>query len=279
MGSPRQQTGFTNTKIMKKLKAFVVSSLVAGSAVTAQAEMLAGWDFSQFTNLFDGFSSIDGATTVGSLDANYSDALGGVNGGASAIGTVFYDGTNGSTAFNLNTGEVGRQSGFDLSSNSASAFATLGSIGSRATLNSVYGQNGTVGGLGVLTDGNLVFEMDVSSTAVAAEDWIVTYGAQTSSGTGSITWAWSLDGVVFNDLASSNSVTAVDVAYSADFSGVAALDGQSSVFFRAAVDAPDGFLVSIDNVQISGTAVPEPSAFAALAGVVALGFVAVRRRK
>mgnify|MGYP000265318444 FL=1 len=35
----------------------------------------------------------------------------------------------------------------------------------------------------------------------------------------------------------------------------------------------------LDNVQIVGTAVPEPSAFAAILGVVALGFVAVRRRK
>ncbi|HAV12029.1 MAG TPA: hypothetical protein DCX06_00845 [Opitutae bacterium] len=35
----------------------------------------------------------------------------------------------------------------------------------------------------------------------------------------------------------------------------------------------------LDNVQVTGNAVPEPSAYAAILGVVALGFVAVRRRK
>jgi hypothetical protein len=39
----------------------------------------------------------------------------------------------------------------------------------------------------------------------------------------------------------------------------------------------DAFL--IDNVTFSGTAVPEPSTFAAIFGVVALGFAAVRRRR
>jgi len=36
---------------------------------------------------------------------------------------------------------------------------------------------------------------------------------------------------------------------------------------------------SFDNFQIAGTAVPEPSAFAAIAGVLALGLAASRRRK
>lgn len=36
---------------------------------------------------------------------------------------------------------------------------------------------------------------------------------------------------------------------------------------------------SFDNFMIAGTAVPEPSAFAALAGALALGFVAIRRRR
>lgn len=37
--------------------------------------------------------------------------------------------------------------------------------------------------------------------------------------------------------------------------------------------------VTIDNIMIAGTAVPEPSAFAAIAGVLALGFAATRRRQ
>lgn len=36
--------------------------------------------------------------------------------------------------------------------------------------------------------------------------------------------------------------------------------------------------LTIDNIMIAGTAVPEPSAFAAIAGVLALGFAATRRR-
>ena len=46
---------------------------------------------------------------------------------------------------------------------------------------------------------------------------------------------------------------------------VAAGNGSDSIFF--------------DNIAVTGTAVPEPGAFAAIAGVLALGFTAVRRRR
>ena len=56
-----------------------------------------------------------------------------------------------------------------------------------------------------------------------------------------------------------------------------ALDDQSFAAVRLD-DFEDNDAMSIDNVLVTGTAVPEPSSFAALAGLLTLGFVAMRRR-
>ncbi|MFP4156760.1 MAG: PEP-CTERM sorting domain-containing protein [Opitutales bacterium] len=57
-----------------------------------------------------------------------------------------------------------------------------------------------------------------------------------------------------------------------------ALDDQSFVAVRLD-DFQDNDKMSIDNVLVTGTVVPEPASFGTLAGALALGFAALRRRR
>jgi hypothetical protein len=55
--------------------------------------------------------------------------------------------------------------------------------------------------------------------------------------------------------------------------------GESDGVALANYDFTPAAGASYDNFAITGTAVPEPSAFAAIAGVLAIGFAALRRRR
>jgi hypothetical protein len=70
-----------------------LSALVAGSAMAAQAKILAGWDFSQYA----GTGSL--APLTNTLPANYSDLDPTFNAGSgsASFGTLYFDGTNGSS--------------------------------------------------------------------------------------------------------------------------------------------------------------------------------------
>jgi hypothetical protein len=56
---------------------------------------------------------------------------------------------------------------------------------------------------------------------------------------------------------------------------LSAFDGNGSALYQFTTLSG----ASYDNFAITGTAVPEPSAFAAIAGVLAIGFAALRRRR
>jgi hypothetical protein len=70
-----------------------LSVLVAGSALAVQANIVAGWDFSQY----GGTGSL--APLTNTLAANYSDFDPTFNAGsgAASFGTLYFDGTNGSS--------------------------------------------------------------------------------------------------------------------------------------------------------------------------------------
>src|SRR5262245_55776567 len=76
------------------LAALGISVLIAGSA---NASMVAGWDFSQY--LAPGALTIDGATGTNVLSANYSnlDPTAGAGAESAAFGTMFINGSFGST--------------------------------------------------------------------------------------------------------------------------------------------------------------------------------------
>src|SRR5262245_53360967 len=70
-----------------------LSALVAGSALAAQGNIIAGWDFSQYS----GTGSLSPLTNT--LPANYSDLDSSFNAGSgsAAFGALYFDGTDGSS--------------------------------------------------------------------------------------------------------------------------------------------------------------------------------------
>lgn len=121
---------------------------------------------------------------------------------------------------------------------------------------------------------------------------------QTGSNTGpkDFILQYSVDGISFtnfqsysvtNDSWNATSAPAASVK-SYDLSSIVALNGDASIFFRItqsgtasignATVAATG-TGRVDSFTVTATPVPEPSAFAAVAGSVALGAVALRRRR
>jgi hypothetical protein len=102
-----------------------------------------------------------------------------------------------------------------------------------------------------------------------------------------ISWSYSLNGgSSFTPIAGSSDVIVQSGAtfntYAADFSSVLALEGVDNLligldYSEASLEAN----VFLDNVAFYGTssAIPEPSSFAAFAGLVGLSFAASRRRR
>jgi hypothetical protein len=78
-------------------------------------------------------------------------------------------------------------------------------------------------------------------------------------------------------LSDSIDLTGTGTAYNVDLS---ALNGLSNASFTMSFTNFSGVEnVVMDNIQITGTVIPEPSSFAAIFGALALGFTAIRRRR
>jgi hypothetical protein len=85
----------------RKLLVAAIASVAAAFAGSAHAEMIAGWDFSQYVgdaSLVKDFSFVPSNT----LNSNYSDLDPTFGAGAesAAFGNLYFDGTHGSTFVN-----------------------------------------------------------------------------------------------------------------------------------------------------------------------------------
>jgi len=258
---------FNKYKYMKNTLKTLAAVLVVSSASLSAQDMIAGWDFSSYA--FDGFSSVDGATLVGEVDANYTGGVANFTGGA-VIGTLYYDGQFGSSAFNLGTSEITPQGVGDTS---VSNLGYLGTLGSRAALGS-QGQANTSGrALGFDVNGAYVFELNLGGAFDMSSFTYAGYNSNDASST--ITWEWSTNGSAYSALEGDLLGTSA-TAYSVDLS---AIDGVSTLYVRGTLSGLDNNLSYIDNVAFNGSAVPEPATYAMIFGFVALGFAASRRRK
>ncbi|PXA03761.1 hypothetical protein DDZ13_10740 [Coraliomargarita sinensis] len=245
---------------MKNKIILLSTCLAAGSALQAQ-NLIAGFDFD---------------TALTSSAANYSD-LG--NGGAVNDGTnaapfgsfSFVDGNSGSNPF-----PVTQLSG----NNDVTAGTTLNSSIRVTGFNDTFATTGTgsllAEDIGIATADGGYFDFAVSAGALYQNFSFGFAAGQTQGGTTSLNIGYSTDGGSSFTSLGNEDVTALTSnggeAFSFDATGFQASD----VIFRVNfTDIDTG--TRFDNIQVSGTAVPEPSAFAAIAGLLAVASVSFRR--
>lgn len=264
---------------MKTKKTLVAGVAAFAAVASANATLVAGWDFSQYVG--SGFNSTNGADFVGegNAQANYSDLLTpSPDIAAATYGSIYFDGSNGS--FDGANGFASTISPFSGSLTSALVqTADLNPFDSHAQLaNSGQGATQFLS-LATTVNEAIVFSADVSSLGQAGSGWQLNFAALDSTDTSSITWEVSTDGVNYNSLGVTSSLTTTDAAFQVNAG--ATYDNEDQIFFRGTFSGVDTQAL-IDNVGISATGglsvVPEPSTYAAIFGAIALAFAVSRRR-
>lgn len=98
-----------------------------------------------------------------------------------------------------------------------------------------------------------------------------------NSGAGLVNYTYSTNGVSFQALETGSNYGST---FEVDTIDLSVLNGVSTAYIGIGFSNAANDVFAFDNIQISGTAsvIPEPSAFAALAGIFGLGFAASRRR-
>jgi len=264
--------------ITKLLKTTLCSlALSVGITGSAQAVMVAGWDFSQYAG--DGLFSIDGAEFTNVLSANYSnlDPTFGAGAESAAFGTLFFNGTFGSTNVDPSTTSTLNPTSPSLVSNVNAPVAGGGPV--------------PFDSYTVLLDEGQVFATDLSfqiqsvvSFVFAAytntipglgSDWSVSFGGQTGSGTSTVGIDFSTDGITYVNIGS-RTLTNVDSAFTMS---LAALPSEAA-YVRFNVN-PTGIGTRIDNLAINGTIVPPVPlpGTAVLLGTALAAFAAFGRRR
>jgi hypothetical protein len=261
-----------NKHLIYWIATIIVTTALGGPA---RAEMIAGWDFSQWFG--DGLLSTDGEAFTDTLDANYSDLDPTFGAGAesAAFGTLYLNGQFGSTDVGAGSGSepflptaavpgsltsnLGAPGGVDFES-----FGVLLSEGQTFQNALAMTASGAA---------NVVFQADLTSISGVAGDWSVSFGGQTFSGAATLGVDFSTDGVSYTPFGTFD-LTTVDTPFSRSLGSD--ITGTAFVRFNFAAGAGQPI---IDNVAISATVIPEPAS-ALLCGLGMLGLgVAARRRR
>jgi hypothetical protein len=261
------------------MKAKLFSTL-AGAALLAVASpalavsMVAGWDFSQYAG--DSFPSLDGENLVNTLDSNYSDLdpTQGAGTESAAFGTMFLNGQFGST--DTNFGDF-----IPSAANPGSLASNLGAPGG-ANFDSqiVLQSEGQLAfnqlTMTALSASTVVFEADLSSVPETGNNWTVTFGGRTNTGSSIVQVQLSLDGINFGSAQQAN-FTTNDTPFSFAFG----TGSSEKAYVRLSFATPGAAqLAFLDNVSISAdlTTVPEPATAALLlTGLAGLARIGRRR--
>jgi hypothetical protein len=232
--------------IASTILSIVVSASIAGSA---QAYLVAGWDFSQYFN--DGLLSIDGVAFQTTLSANYSDLDPTFGAGAESapFGTLYFDGQHGSSAVAA-TGTYTEE-----------ILPTAGSLTSNLDVPAVSFDAFTV----LLDEGQLfsnpmsmvardsvsvVFKADLSTVPETGGNWSVSFGGKTFEGTSTVGIDFSTDGSSYA-IVDSVILDANDAQFVVNL-GTATSE---TAFVRLSFNPIGADQPIIDNVAVS---VPEP---------------------
>lgn len=263
-------------------KLIILTGFVASVSGASAQGLVAGWDFAGVPNL------------VGTNVNGYSAEKTFYNNGYFTSGSIITDGTFGSSSLTQGTqtffaanGSESNTPGFDTKTsdgfgggetgqqslnvnNAGTAFDVVFQFTS--AFNVVMNMDWLVESAGLTTD-----ILDISYSADGTNYTSYTPGTNGYWASGSETTWTSSDtnqsGLVpaFNDGQTDMTV---------DLSGLTADEESAISYIRMSFsNLTDGARVGIDNIHITGTAVPEPSAYAALLGMSALALVATRRRR
>lgn len=253
--------------------ALALTTINTAGAVTVSDTTLAGWTFSQF--LGEGYPSVDGSTgdatdfIVATFRGSATPVNAVVDGNlvGQSGGTGYTDPSIGVWSFsNFNTTQA-----VEVRADTLGALNTINAV----TLDGKNMSSTDTGGM-MLTFNlkNALWDISVSGTGAfenaSASDF--TYAARGNGGAATLEWLFN--GEVFSTATiAANSFATYAAELPSEFYGVGTIQGR--------LTSGSIGTVSFDNVQINGTpsAVPEPSSFAALAGLAGLALVGSRRRR
>lgn len=264
-------------RISTPLVGAAAMALALTTALPARAELVAGWDFSQY--FVDRELSIDGQSYTSTLHANYStlDPTNNLGAESAQYGTMYIDGQFGSTSVVGGSGEeqfvpTAALPGASLVSNLDAPVQQIGDNPfDSLELLALEGQLFTnLMAMAALDDADVVFA--ARRGAPAAGNWIVSFGARTQAGEASVGIQASPDGGGYAAVGTAP-LTATDTRYSFDLGPATG----ANQFVRFVFTGAASTFPVIDNVAIS---VPEAGAAAQLAAAgLGLALCAQRRRR
>jgi hypothetical protein len=249
-------------------------------AGSANAVMIAGWDFSQYA--VDGFVTTDGENLTDTLPANYSslDPTFGAGAESAAFGRLYLNGQFGSDATPLDFTDSLVPSAANPGSLASNLLGPVASGGVPFDTFNVLDAEGQgsenpftlakLAGSGVQ---RAVFSADLTSVLEIGTEWSLTFGGRTldPGTTSSIGVEYSIDGTSYLS-AGSAALTAVDTLFSFAFGPLLS----ETLFVRLSFDGANA-QPQIDNLIIDATTqvVPEPGTLllvtAGLAGLAVAG--------
>ena len=261
-------------------------ALIASSVLTlaglAQAETIAGWDFSQYAASCS-FAKDTTLVPSDTLEANYSNRIAapGVGPTAASFGTLYLNGSFGSTNVDetsQNPALVPTQSAPGSLASNLSA-PTSGGPGydpfdAQSSLTAAGQDYFNLISMTATAPVLPVFEALLGAPPAPLKHWELSLGGKTFSGTSTVGVEFSSDGVSYSPMTTFN-LTTTDAQLSAPL--MAAVTDKAYV--RLSLDPSGGQQPILDNVAI--VLLPEPSATAqAVASVLSLAlFHRIRRRR
>ncbi len=253
----------------------LIASIVVWLAASAQAATVAGWDFSQYAT--DG-SLVKDLSLVPSntLAANYSNSASAPGAGpaAAAFGTLYFDGSFGSTSVDPNS------PGFLPSAARGSLESNRSAPGAPGYVDFDSKNELKVAGQPLFNRLSMtapepvqaVFRAQLGGAPPPTHHWELSLGGRTFAGSSDVGVEFSADGIAYSPMTTFN-LTTSDTPFSAPL--VAALT--DTAYVRVSLD-PSGGQPIIDNVAV--VLLPEPSmALQAPAALLTLAVLYRLRRR